>query len=311
MADDPKIGVVTVTYNSAQVIDGFMISLLGQRYTSFQAYIVDNASADLTLQRLAEYSDARVNVIRNSENLGVAEGNNQGICRALAAGCDSVLLINNDTEFEADLFEKLFAGLLELDCEMITPKILYFDNPELIWSAGGGFNVLKGYMGVHYGLRQQDGQGFDLPCQVDHAPTCCLLVRRTVFERVGLMDHRYFVYLDDTDFCFRAMRKGVKLFYLPSARVLHKVSSLTGGSESKFTARYCTRNHTYYMLKNLGLWRSLFYLPAFQMSLLAKLVLRKIDMSGFLIRERALLEGLRTWKLSATSSLATRERKPR
>src|SRR5690242_9561959 len=78
-----KIGVVTVTYNSARVIDGFLTSLLGQSKCDFVLYAVDNASSDETLARIGTYNDPRVRVIANEKNLGIAEANNQGIEAAL------------------------------------------------------------------------------------------------------------------------------------------------------------------------------------------------------------------------------------
>lgn len=299
MEDGTKIGAVTVTYNSGRVIDGFMESMLRQTYSNFVMYVVDNASSDQTLEQVARYKDTRISLISNKKNLGIAEGNNQGADVALASGCELVLFINNDTEFEPWLLERLITGLKEHACDMIAPKILFYDNQEIIWSAGGGFNPLKGYAGYHYGLGQTDRGQFDVVRNVDHAPACCLLVRKEVFVRIGFMDSRYFVYLDDTDFCYRAKRAGLKLLYLPSAKLLHKVSSLTGGPESAFSVRYRTRNQIYFMLKNLGLWRGLYYLPAFQIFLVLKLIARTIDVSGFFLREKAFVEGLRVWRHSA------------
>ncbi len=293
-----KIGVVTVTYNSSQVLEGFLTSLLRQTYSDFVLYVVDNASADKTLEQLSSYKDPRICLIANPQNLGIAEGNNQGIRSALAAGCGSVLLLNNDTEFGPSLLEDLTSGLQAHACDMSAPKILFHDNQRTIWSAGGGFNPLKGYAGFHYGLGQIDRGQFDEARSVKHAPACCLLIRKEVFEQIGLMDDLYFVYLDDTDFCYRAMRAGLKLVYLPSANLLHKASSLTGGPESEFSVRYRTRNQIYFILKHLGPWRGLYYLPAFQLYQLAKLVSRKIDISGFFVREKAFWEGLRVWRHS-------------
>ncbi|MGA7625815.1 MAG: glycosyltransferase family 2 protein [Candidatus Acidiferrales bacterium] len=293
-----KIGAVTVTYNSAQVIDGFMTSMLCQTHSNFILYLVDNASSDSTLERLAEYKDSRISVVRNQKNVGIAQANNQGTEAALDSGCGAVLFINNDTEFDPFLLEKLAAGMKEYAADMIAPKILFYDGQRVIWSAGGGFSPLKGYAGYHYGLGQIDQGQFDVTRRVDHAPACCLLVHKDVFERIGLMDSRYFVYHDDTDFCYRAKRAGLKLIYLPSAILLHKASSLTGGPESDFSVRYRTRNQIYFMLKHLGLWRGFFYLPAFQARLLVRLVSRKIDFPGFLLREKAFAEGWKLWKHS-------------
>ncbi len=296
MVDALKVGVVTVTYNSRRVLDGFMLSLLRQTHSDFIFYAVDNASTDGTLDGVCDYKDARVRVISNQKNLGVAEGNNQGIRAALEGGCGSVLLINNDTEFEPSLLEILVQGLREHACDMIAPKILFHDNRKMIWCAGGGFNRSKGCVCVHYGIGQIDHGQFDVTRRVDHAPTCCLLVRKEVFARIGLMDSRYFVYFDDADFCFLAMRAGLKLFYLPSARLFHKASSLTGGQDSDFSVRYCTRNYVYFTLKNLGLWRGLYYLPAYQLRLVMKLAFRRIGVARFLLHQKAFVEGVQVWR---------------
>ncbi|HEV2697572.1 MAG TPA: glycosyltransferase family 2 protein [Terriglobales bacterium] len=300
MSVRPKIGAVTVTYNSGQVIDGFLTSMLRQNYCDFVVYVVDNDSSDETLIRLDQYRDPRLRVIANQRNVGFAEGSNQGIRAALDEGCGAVLLINNDTEFEPQLLDKLAQGLDEHDCDMTAPKILYCDRQEMIWSAGGAFNPLKGYAAFHYGLDELDSGQFDTPRVVAHAPACCLLIKRHVFDTIGLMDPLYFVYLDDTDFCYRAMRAGLRICYLPSAVLLHKASALTGGPESDFSVRFRTRNQIYFMLKHLGLWRNSYYLPAFQLFQMAKLLSRKIDLHGFALRQRAFFEGLRLW-MQATS----------
>jgi hypothetical protein len=107
------------------------------------------------------------------------------------------------------------------------------------------------------------------------------------------MDARYFVYFDDTDFCFRARRSGEKLFFLPSARLLHKVSSLTGGAESPSQILYMTRNHVYYLAKNLGWLHCLYYLPLYQLQIAAKLLTGRLSMGGFRVSQAGFWEGVR------------------
>ena len=75
-----RIGVVTVTYNSEQVLQEFLDSLAVQTYRNFVLYVVDNASKDLTLKILRQRTDMAVVTIANPSNVGVAEGNNQGRC---------------------------------------------------------------------------------------------------------------------------------------------------------------------------------------------------------------------------------------
>lgn len=289
-----RVGIVTVTYNSGAVIDGFMKSVLEQSYKNLFLYVIDNASSDDTVGKIDKYHMENLRLIANTENLGIAEGNNQGIRRAIDDGCDAILLLNNDTEFAPDLVDSLVSGLERYGCDIVSPKIVFHDRPNVIWSAGGGFNPSRGYAAFHYGLEQPDTGEFDHPRTVEHAPACCSLIRVDVFERIGMMDPRYFIYLDDTDFSYRALVGGLRTVYLPEARVLHKASSLTGGAESEICLRYRTRNQVYFMLKHLGLLRSLFFIPAYQIWLFYQSLRRK-SRSRFWLRERALFEGLRLW----------------
>jgi GT2 family glycosyltransferase len=293
MSEPSKVGVVTVTYNSGRVIDPFMDCILKQDYEDFVLYVIDNCSSDATLRQVKRYQDSRIVVIANQNNVGVAEGNNQGIRAALLANCEYVLLINNDTEFEADLISNLFQGSRRYKCDMIVPKILYHDQPNIIWYAGGGFSRLRGYSSPHWGMGCRDTGQFDTPCQIGYAPTCCMLVHREVFRHVGLMDARYFVYFDDTDFCFRARKNGQKLYYMPSVQLLHKVSSLTGGTESSFAVWYKTRNHVYYLVKNLGWLHCLYYLPLYQLKIAAKLLTGWLSVGDFRVSEAGFWEGIR------------------
>jgi GT2 family glycosyltransferase len=293
------VAVVTVTYNSGSVIDGFLRSVLSQTYSAFQLYVIDNASADATLQTISKYRDSRICVIANRDNLGIAEANNQGIRAGLADGCEYVLLMNNDTEFGPDLIANLVTGVKTHSAHMTAPKILFHHDQEVIWSAGGGFHKKRGYSGFHHGYGEKDCGQFNVPRRVDHAPACCLLVRKEVFATIGMMDDRYFTYVEDTDFCYRASRAGLKLIYLPSAVLLHKAHSLTGGLFSNFMMRYTTRNRVYFLLKHFGWWRGLYYIPAYQVHLLFQLFSRSSRPSKFWLREKAFVEGLHLWLRTA------------
>lgn len=291
MGSSKLVGVVTVTFNSRGVIDDFMKSILKQTCGNFILYVVDNASSDETLNRLAEYNDTRIVSIANQENVGVAEGNNIGIQAALKEGCELVLLINNDTVFDLDLFEKLVKGLEENGCDMVVPKILFFDRPDTIWCAGGYFSVIRGAP-AHCGLgHRADDHRFNQTRMVSHSPTCCMLIKREVFDRVGLMDPNYFAYFDDSDFCWRAHRAGAKLFYLHDAKMLHKVGSLSK-AVSDFNVRFHTRNHVYFVLKNITRWQALSYLIAYPPYLIFKYVFLARSPRSYRVAQKAFWEGV-------------------
>jgi len=280
------------------VLSAFLESMARQSYGDFLLYAVDNASKDKSVAQLKAWGDVRLRVIANAENVGFAEGNNQGIRAALAEGCEYVLFLNNDVEFEEETFASLVSEIRRLQCDMVAPKI-YFEDRVRIWSAGGGFNRMKGYLGYHVGEGEIDTGQFEETRRVEHSPACCILLRSEVFASIGLMDPKYFVYWDDADFSFRAKRAGLTMYYTPKARIFHKVSALTGGSTSTFTVRYNARGHVYFMLKNLGILRCLFYLPSWELRLLYKLLSGAINRSGFMIRQRAFIEGIGVWRSPA------------
>jgi GT2 family glycosyltransferase len=298
MASSDCIGVVTVTYNSAEVLPEFLCCMAQQTYKNFLLFAVDNASAENSVRLLEEWGDERLRIIPNPTNRGVAGGNNQGIKAALNAGCTSVLLINNDTCFAPTLLEELNNGLFQYDVDMTCPKMLFFDQPDHIWAAGGGFQLWQGSKSFHYGEGEVDHGQFDQPRLISYVPTCCVLIRKAVFERVGLMDERYFVYWDDTDFMFRAKRLGVKLMYLPGIKLFHKVGSLTGGgdNDTPFAVRFGTRNSLLFLLKHYGLVLTLPWMALCQIVWTTKLVLGKKPKVWFQRKQSALAESISLWR---------------
>jgi GT2 family glycosyltransferase len=288
-----QIGIVTVTYNSAKVIEEFMASALAQEETCYKLYIVDNASTDSTLDVISNIQDARVIIIKNSENLGVAAGNNQGILASIAAGCEWVCLLNNDTVFGPEMIGTLASEAVKLSADMIVPKMLYHDHPDRIWCAGGKFNRLRAYGSVHFGCDELDEGQYDFPKIVEYTPTCCMLINRSVFDKIGIMDETYFVYADDNDFCLRAKKAGIRLVYTPETRLYHKVGSLTGGKQSVFTVYYNTRNRAYYIRKNLPLVLVLYYLFAAEIYFIALWVTGCENWERLCLRQRAHLDGIR------------------
>lgn len=285
-----KVGIVTVLYNSATVLPGFFSSLAGQSVLDFHVWVVDNASKDNSVE-LCRAQGEKFTVIANDSNLGVAAGNNQGIYRALESGCEYILLLNNDVEFGSELIGQLLDGIEANHCSMTAPMIYYFDRPDIIWAGGGKFQPLLGYRCYHLYEGVKDRGQFRTPFQSEHAPTCCVLIAREVFDRIGFMDERYFVYHDDTDFMLRCWKKGERLFILPHAKLLHKVSSLTGGAETDFSIRMGTRNRIYLAAKFLG---RILAAPYFVTLSLVYVMLRIAGRYGahkYVLKQRSLREG--------------------
>ena len=254
-----KIGVVTVTYNSEKVIDSFLNDLMLQNYTEFVLYIVDNASKDATLEILGRYNNSRIKILRNKYNLGVAAANNLGIRSAINDNCGQILLLNNDIEFSDNLLHDLLLEQSNNKCSMLAPKIMFHDKQDTIWYAGGWFNKNKGYLPNHRGINEKDIGQYDVSLQIEYASTCCLLIKKEVFDDVGLMDEKFFVYFDDTDFLFRVLKHGKhKLWFCPQVLLYHKVGSLSKSFKKDrknkvvrgdFFLKQNIRNHIYFLRK--------------------------------------------------------------
>ena len=262
-----KIGLVTITYNSADVLQPFLDCVWKQSHKNLVLYVVDNSSFDSTNKILSEQTDARLSIINNAENFGVAEANNQGIEKAIADGCNQILIINNDVEFESTLIEKLIKVQVEKKCSLVTPKMMYYDNPNHIWYAGSWFIKKKGYLPLHRGMKELDEGKYNETIEVEYTPTCCLLVKKEVFKDVGMMDEKYFVYFDDTDFSYRVWKDGRhKMYYYPMVKFYHKVGSLTKSFRKEdertfrgdFFIKQNTKNHIYFLKKIGGFFAFIF-----------------------------------------------------
>lgn len=255
-----KIGLVTITYDSADVLRPFLDCVWKQTHDNLILYVVDNFSNDSTLSILKKDNDSRLVIIENKTNFGVAKANNQGIIKAIEDGSDQILIINNDVEFESTLIEKLLKTQQENNCSLVTPKMMYFDSPNNIWYAGSWFIKKKGYLPLHRGMKELDQGQYNEIVEVEYAPTCCLLAKKEVFQDIGMMNEKYFVYFDDTDFSYRVWKHGRhKIFYYPYVEFYHKVGSLTKSFNKNgkktyrgdFFIKQNTRNHIYF-LKQIG-----------------------------------------------------------
>ena len=178
-----KIGIVTITYNSENVLHDFLDSIFNQTYSNFYLYVIDNYSKDNTRRVLSEIKDSRLRIQNNNKNIGVAAANNQGIRLAIEEKCSHVLLINNDVIFEENLLQKMFVIYRKIGCSLLSPKIKYFSNSNIIWYAGSNFIKSKGFLPIHSGIGKEDCGQFDIDGFVEYAPTCCLLIKKEVFAR--------------------------------------------------------------------------------------------------------------------------------
>lgn len=254
----PKVFIIILNWNNWPDVLECLSSLKNNDYPNYQVVIIDNGSREKP-----QVSDSEIKIIYNKENLGFSGGNNVGIKYALEKGADYVLLLNNDTIVSRDFLTKLVeAGESNKKFGILGPKIYFADQKEKIWFAGGQVNwlynkgTMRGYNEIDKGQYDSsstsakggpasDGQ------ETDYITGCCLLIKRAVIEKIGLMPEDYFLYYEDTDWSLAAQEVGFKCIFVPGAKIWHK------GSKSSIEG---SPSYIYYHIRN-GLIMAQKYAP--------------------------------------------------
>ena len=267
-----KIGLVTVLFNSDDVLEDFFRTISYQNYQNYKLYIIDNSenlnTDNLIISLSKKYPISDFVHIKTGSNIGVAAGNNIGIKQAIIDLCSFVLILNNDIVIEQqNCFTKMVELAEEKGEKIIANKVLYYENRK-VWMAGGYMDNFRA-LGVHIDGDDEKAPKFNQEKYITYAPTCFLFVNSSVFKDVGIMDEKYFAYCDDTDFVYRCIQKGFKIFYEPSLTILHKVSSSSGGDNSLFYIYYSNRNKIYFIRKH---YKSFHKLISLSYTLLARSV---------------------------------------
>ncbi len=221
-----RVSVIVLNYNGGSSLQKCIKSILSQSYPPSEIILVDNNSNDGSADA-AQQLIPSLQVIRNSENLGFAEGNNVGIRKSQG---DLVLLANNDIILDREAVSQLVQHVSP-DAGLVGGAILYADGGKL-WSYGGLFDP---FSGMHWHAFQGMNGKTQLPenLQADYVPGALLLARRSLLEKVGLLDDYFFLYGDDIDLALKARRLGYSVRVTPYALAYHLVSQSVRKLEEK------------------------------------------------------------------------------
>ncbi|MEM4898497.1 MAG: glycosyltransferase family 2 protein [Pyrobaculum sp.] len=198
-------------------------------------------------------ANKRLIIIKQQRNRGYAGGCNAGIKFALKhLKPKYILLLNNDTVVSEDFLVKLVrAAESHEKIGIVGPKIYYYDyggRSDVISYTGQKIIPWKG-TGPRYGDGEVDEGQWDRPMEVDKIEGSCMLIKTDVFKKIGLLDEKYFMYFEETDFCIRAKKAGFKLLYYPKAKIWHKVSASIG-KENPVKLYLYAKNRTIFVRKN-------------------------------------------------------------
>lgn len=286
----PKVTAVVLNWCKEEVTAACLKSLLKSEYSNLSILLVDNGSPDDSGERLRA-SFPQIDFLQTGKNIGYTGGNNRGIKRALGGGADYVLILNNDTVLDPQTVSKLLetARINGTRVGGVVPKILYYDEPERIWYAGGEFSPIKG-LGLHwrYGDLDQSDEAEKSREITFMTGACCLLSAEALTDLNGF-DEDFFAYVEDADLSLRMKHAGYQIHYQPAARVLHHCA-LPGTPPSPFQIRQRDRNRRRVMSKHSSLPQRLPFLVRFYVTRVILLV--GYALKGDQERAQAILQGM-------------------
>ncbi|GIW59904.1 MAG: rhamnosyltransferase [Patescibacteria group bacterium] len=256
MLNNLQIEAIVPTHGAGQAFLECIDSLLAQTYPLQRIIVIDNNVRDGSIQQLrdkfnlaesSQIGDTALEIFSLPDNTGVTGGRNAGIAR-LSDNFDAALFVDHDMVAEPDMLQQLLETLSKHpEAGIITPKIYYHDQRNIIWAAGTDINLRTGQT-IFYGGEDQ-GQ-YDTERQVAVAPATFLVTQKTL-QAVGLFDTHYFATYEDTDFCFSAQGAGFQTWYSPKAVTYHKIPYDPQAAMQRLLERtyYVARNRIIFMKK--------------------------------------------------------------
>jgi N-acetylglucosaminyl-diphospho-decaprenol L-rhamnosyltransferase len=218
-----RFSVVIVNYNGGELVLECVHSAVQEGVPPFQIIIVDNGSADDSIQSV-ETNVPGVQVIRNNCNAGFARAVNQGIRQASS---ELILLLNNDARLESGALRAFADGFDALPKLAIAGGQLRYPDGRLQSTFAPLPTVAEEFLPLvllkllfpdRFRRKTLD----EHPISVESVLGACLCVRSSIVPALGLLDEDYFFFFEEIDWCRRVHQISARVYYLPNARAIHQ-----------------------------------------------------------------------------------------
>ncbi len=245
--ETPEVSLIIPLYAHAELTRACLCSI--REHTTrvrYEVVLVDDEADDGTRQLLKEVKGARI--VRNEKNLGYLRSMNRG---ATVARGRWLVLFNNDTEVTRGWLEAMLdCASSAPDVGVVTPKFIY---PDGSLNEAGGI-IWRDGTGVNYGRGDQpDLFQYEYRRETDYGSAAALMVSADLWKDIGGFDECYLpMYYEDTDMCFEARERGLRVLYEPAAVVVHIEGATAGNDPDVGHKRHQEQNRHKFVAK----WRN-------------------------------------------------------
>jgi len=260
-----SVAIIILNWNGWEDTIECLESLYKINYPNYEVILVDNASFDNSVEILRKWGKDKENlfILKNDKNYGFTGGNNIAINQILKEGkSEYILLLNNDTVVSRDFLTELVkVAQSRKNIGIVGPKIYNFNlknSQKIIQSAGSTINLYTGNITM-YGGNQIDRGQFDHIKTVDYISGACLLIKREVVQKIGLLDDNFFAYFEDVDWCLRAKEKKYDVVYAPGSTIWHKIAR-SSSKMPELLMYYRVRNRFLLEKRFADLYQYIFFL---------------------------------------------------
>jgi len=251
--------IILLNYNNSDDTIECINSLKTSNVEDKNILVIENFSADDSYEKLsAEFP--YIKILKMDRNLGFTGGNNVGIRYALDNSYDYAILLNNDTIVESkDTFPMLINEMdKNVKATLGTGRIYHFPQKDLIWYDGGRLVRYRG-TGVHFnsGLDKNSINLNNKVREIDFVSGCYMCIRLGDLGKLGYLDEKIFIYMDDTEYSARAVKKNLKLIYIPEADIYHKARG--EGQRNPRMIYYSIKNRKFLIDKHFGATAKIYF----------------------------------------------------
>ena len=248
--------------NRQKQLENCLNSIINSNYKIIELIIIDNGSNDNTADYLSRLTNENIKTIFNNQNLGLAHARNQGI---IASKGEFILFVDDDNMIDKSMITNLLQFFKEHKAAgIVTPKTFYKDNPKKIWFYGASINMYTSKAEFFYSnvIDSEDSVNHKIKINCVHN---CFMVRKDLFDKVGIFDNKLFVSYTEFDLCMKA-KKHYEIYVCGNAKCYH--DRLTTDRKNTVESFGFTNPYrVYYLIRNRGVmvkrYASLFQLMIF------------------------------------------------